>query len=656
MANNTIGSMTAVVRATAGQFAQDVNQIKSDVRSLKQTVESSQPKGGVFDSLKSGAGMALGLLGISSAANVASRSIRGLIDTSREFSRSMAESTSIMSGVTAELRKGLEDTAKQVSFSTKFSAAESAKAYFFLASAGLDVKQSIAALPVVAKFAQAGMFDLSKATDLLATSQASLGMNSDNAAQNMQSMSRIANVLVQANNVALGSIEDFAVGLAGASGAIRLVDMSVEEAAAVLAAFAMRNVRGEEAATQLSIVLRDLQASAIGNAGAFEKAGIEVFDASGKFRHMADIMGQLEAAMEPLSHRARKSMMMDLGFQEKSVLSIMKLLGSSNEIREFQAGMQGIEGLMDKVANDNIPAFDRAMNKLRAGWDNLKTTFGTPILEKVAAAIEAVVDSLAKVDGSLIGVTAEVIAFSAAFGATLLIVPKLITGLIAITRALRALAAGQAIVAALSGPAGIASLVIAAGAGALAVAGLDQAFAGLDAKMAAVSKASKEFSIEGPGNKLQEDVEAIAQTTEAMKALEEQMKRGKQVTEQMRTPIEIFRDSIDELLGLLDAGSIQWETYTRAVAAAGDTLANATDEKEKMDRLKTTPGVGAAVGGTTEGFSAIQSAARLQQDMQRRQEEMQKQTLAEEKKQTEQLRLIESALDRGRSTVVAADI
>ena len=64
---------------------------------------------------------------------------------------------------------------------TRISAEQSAEAFFFLASAGLNAEQSISALPQVAKFAQAGMFDMATATDLATDAQSALGLTVDDA-------------------------------------------------------------------------------------------------------------------------------------------------------------------------------------------------------------------------------------------------------------------------------------------------------------------------------------------------------------------------------------------------------------------------------------------------------------------------------------------
>ncbi len=61
MANDTIGSLTAVVSATAGQFDQDIKHIEGSVKGLQSTVESSSPHGGIFESIKEGLGIGAGI-------------------------------------------------------------------------------------------------------------------------------------------------------------------------------------------------------------------------------------------------------------------------------------------------------------------------------------------------------------------------------------------------------------------------------------------------------------------------------------------------------------------------------------------------------------------------------------------------------------------
>ena len=82
------------------------------------------------------------------------------------FDDALTQSLAIMEDVSDVMRKKMAQAAKDVARETRFSAKDAAESYFFLASAGLNAKQSIEALPQVAQFAQAGMFNMAQATDL----------------------------------------------------------------------------------------------------------------------------------------------------------------------------------------------------------------------------------------------------------------------------------------------------------------------------------------------------------------------------------------------------------------------------------------------------------------------------------------------------------
>ena len=73
------------------------------------------------------------------------------VKTFIEFDSKITQSTAIMSNVTDEVRKDMETAARSIAKTLGISHTQAAESYFFLASAGLDAKQAIAALPAVAK-------------------------------------------------------------------------------------------------------------------------------------------------------------------------------------------------------------------------------------------------------------------------------------------------------------------------------------------------------------------------------------------------------------------------------------------------------------------------------------------------------------------------
>ncbi len=272
-----------------------------------------------------------------------------------DFEKSMTTSLAIMDDVSDTMKKDMSDTAREVAKTSTRSASDVAKAYYYLASAGYDAAQSISALPKVTKFAEAGQFDLQLATDLLTDAMSALGLASKDVAENERQLVRTSDVLVKANTLANASVQQFSEALTNKAGsALRILGKDVEEGVAVLAAYADQGVKGAEAGTQLGIVLRDLQKAALKNGNAFKKNGVEVYDASGEMRNMSDIMSDLEGAIDGMSDAQKKATLSTLGFQEKSIQSLMTLIGTSEKIRDYESALRDAAGTTDEVANKQL--------------------------------------------------------------------------------------------------------------------------------------------------------------------------------------------------------------------------------------------------------------------------------------------------------------
>lgn len=295
-----------------------------------------------------------------------------------KFDDAMTQSMAIMGDLSASTKKDLSGAAKEISRITTFSSTEAAKAFYFLASAGMSAQESIKALPVVAKFAQAGMFDLEKATTLLADAQTALGLRvRDDAVKNMENMTRVADVLSKANILANDSIEGFSEALTNRAGAaLRLVGKDVEEGAAALAVMANQGIKGAEAGTRLDIVMRDLQTRAIKNEAAFDKYNVTVFDTRGEMRNLADIFEDLTKAMAGKSDEQRRSILMEMEFQDRSVASILALIGMSDELRRYEKELRNAQGTTDEIAKKQLESLKSQITLTKNEVSNLAEAIG----------------------------------------------------------------------------------------------------------------------------------------------------------------------------------------------------------------------------------------------------------------------------------------
>ena len=306
------------------------------------------------------------------------------------FDQALNQSIAIMGNVSDDMKKKMSDAARQMAKETTFSATQAAESFFFLASAGLSADQAILALPKVARFAQAGMFDMAQATDLLTDAQSALGLTiRDDAVTNMMNMTKVSDVLVKANTLANASVQQFSEALTNKAGAaIKAVGMDIEEGVAVLAAFADQGIKSSEAGTQFGIILRDLQTKALANTKTFSKFGVSVFDSSGELRNMADIIGDVEGALKGQSDATKKQILLEMGFSDKSVSSMMALVGTSDAIRLYEEQLRSASGITEEIADKQLESLSSQLTLAKNALMDLLIQLG----ERFAPLVQSVTD------------------------------------------------------------------------------------------------------------------------------------------------------------------------------------------------------------------------------------------------------------------------
>ena len=300
-----------------------------------------------------------------------------------KFNDKMVQSLAIMQTSVAE-QKAMAQTARDVASVTAVSAEQSAEAYFFLASAGLNAEQSISALPQVAKFAQAGMFDMATATDLATDAQSALGLTVKDAGQNLENLTRVTDVLVKANTLANASVQQFSEALTTKAGAaLKVVNKDIEEGVAVLAAFADRGVKGAEAGDKLNQVLRDIPRATAKNKNEFAALGLEMFDAQGNMKNVADIIEELDAVLGPMSDEMKAATLDQLGLNRGVADAVKILSGAGDQIREYEKALRDSAGITEEVA-------DKQLESLKAQLGLAKDKFidlGLAIVEQYEPAM-----------------------------------------------------------------------------------------------------------------------------------------------------------------------------------------------------------------------------------------------------------------------------
>ena len=273
-----------------------------------------------------------------------------------KFDAALTKSTAIMGDVSDALIGDMSDAAREVAKTTTFSAEQAAESYYFLASAGLDAAASIKAMPAVAAFAQAGMFDMATATDLLTDAQSALGLAvKDDAVKNMENMITVSDTLARASQLANATIEQFSVSLTTKAGtALKTVGKDVQEGAAALAVFADAGVKGELAGTQLTNTIFGLSDRAGKIPDDFKALGIEVFDASGKMSNFADIADDFGSALDGMTTEQKLATLSNLGFSKQARAGILLMIGNGDALRNYESELRNAGGTAQEVADKQL--------------------------------------------------------------------------------------------------------------------------------------------------------------------------------------------------------------------------------------------------------------------------------------------------------------
>jgi len=402
-------NLIVALTSSAKGFSQGFQRARKEIGSFNVSVNKTN-KGSMSQFSRRADAMVAGLGGIAAAVGGAlvirelGQAVTESVRAFAEFDDKLTQSTAIMGDLSTAMEDELAVAAREVGRTTRFAADEAAESFFFLASAGLDAEQSLAALPEVAEFAQAGMFDLATATDLLTDAQSALGLTVDDAEDNLENLGRVSDVLVSANTLANASVQQFSEALTNrAAAAARLVGVEVEEVVAVLAAFADQGIKGQRAGESFSIVLRDLQRAANDNADAFRQFGIDVFDQAGEIRPLADIIADLEGALGGLSDQQVRTTLTTLGFQERSIANLLTLVGTSDAIRDYESALRDAGGTTAEVADRQLQSLQGQLDLVKSAFDDVKIGIGEALAPAIEDQIPGLIDAVDVLGDSLVG-------------------------------------------------------------------------------------------------------------------------------------------------------------------------------------------------------------------------------------------------------------
>ncbi len=303
------------------------------------------------------------------------RALHDVVSVGMEFEQTMASAAAKFPGQiragTAEY-EALEDAAKEVGATTEFTASQAAGGLRFLAMAGFDAQQSIAALPGLVDLATAAELDLDRASDIATDTLGAFGLAAEDAAERARNLTRVSDVMARTTTSANTNMEDMFEAIKMVGPVATSAGASIETTSAMIGELANSGIKASLSGTALRNIFMRLQAPVPESARAMRELGLEIADADGNMRDIFDIIEDLSGALEGMG-TVQRSQYLETIFGNRSLASMEILLRSgAGRLREYRGQLEAaggaaaeMAGVMRDTTQGDLNSFNSAVEAMK---------------------------------------------------------------------------------------------------------------------------------------------------------------------------------------------------------------------------------------------------------------------------------------------------
>ena len=448
MAANLKAMLEIATRVT-GQG--DLTTLNANLTKLEGTAKKAQAS---FKGVVSSAAWQTAAIGAAAIGAALVSSVRTAMDFDQALSGVQAKL-----GLAKNEMGALRQTAEDLGRTTKFSATEVAEGMDFLAMAGFETNEIIAAMPALLDLAAAGALDLATTSDIASDAMGGFGL----AAEDTRMVADALAAAVTSGNTNIQMIGDtmkYVGPPAKAFGA------TLQETAAMASLLGDAGIKASQAGTSMRAIFLRLAAPPKKAAVAMEELGISTTDASGNLKGIQEILGDVNQAFKDgnISQADRIRLSRDLAGAEAvtalQVLLAAEAAGTLAERIDHVNDSQGAAARMAETMGDNVAG---AFKRLQSAWEG----FQIQLVGGQGGGLQTLVDGLANVLNLLTSMmkqfplaTSVLVVVTAAVSAFILIAPFLASAMTVLSAVGGLFAAGGALAGVGATIAGIAGAVV----------------------------------------------------------------------------------------------------------------------------------------------------------------------------------------------------
>lgn len=244
----------------------------------------------------------------------------------------------------------LEEKAKQMGATTKFSATEAAEAMQYMAMAGWKAEDMLGGIEGIMNLAAASGEELALTSDIVTDALTAMGYQAKDAGQ-MADVLAAASSNSNTNVAMMGETFKYVGTMVGSMG------YSMEDAALATGLMANAGIKGSMAGTALAGIISRLSTDTNGARSAIEGLGIEFYNTDGSARPLKQVFDELRAATADMTVAQKAELASTVAGEEakKGLLSILNATTDDyNKLSEAINNSSGAAEEMAAIMQDNL--------------------------------------------------------------------------------------------------------------------------------------------------------------------------------------------------------------------------------------------------------------------------------------------------------------
>lgn len=319
--------------------------------------------------------------------------LKDTIDTYKDFEAAMSQ-VSAVSGATGSDLDKLNEKAKEMGATTKFTATEAAEGFNYMAMAGWKTQDMLDGIEGIMSLAAASGEDLATTSDIVTDALTAFNMKASDSGH-------FADVLASASSNAntnvsmLGESFKYVAPVAGA------MKYSVEDVSLALGLMANASVKSSMAGTSLKTAIANMSAPTDKMASTMKKYHISLKDSHGRMKTFKAVLDNIRGSLGNLSEAEQTAAAKNI-FGKEAMAGMLAIVNASEkDYNKLAKAISNADGASAEMADTMLDNLQGSITLFQSALDGVKLSLGERIAPYVRSTADWLTEMMPSVESAL---------------------------------------------------------------------------------------------------------------------------------------------------------------------------------------------------------------------------------------------------------------